>query len=134
MAKKFFIAVIILFTFVILYVGFQIIKSYYGPLKTGKDMDKELSDKQIQYRLAYNDYPGNLTQTIALNRGPALFEVKHRGQHQYSFMLFTPQGQLISEIATGTGDLDTWKTVDIPETTAYLLEVKTDGVWTFKYR
>jgi len=134
MGKKFFITFVIILTFVALYVGYKVIKNYYEPFRTQTDLEKEFADKQIQYRLAYNDVKGNLTQTIALNKGPALFEIKHKGQGHYSFMLYTPQGQLIADIANGNGDLDFAKSFDIPETTAYLLEVKTDGVWTFKYR
>jgi hypothetical protein len=132
MARKLFITFIIILTLVVLYIGYRFIKANYESSKTTSE--KESADTQIQYRLAYNDVKGNMTQTIALNKGQALFEIKHRGQSQYSFMLFTPQGQLIAEIAQGSGDLDFAKSFDIPESTAYLLEVKTEGTWTFKYR
>ena len=118
MARKLFITFIIILTFVVLYIGYKIIKSYYEPLHTQSLLEKEFADKQIQYRLAYNDLKGNMTQTIALNKGPALFEIKHKGTGKYSFMLFTPQGQLIADIAQGTGDFESAKSFDIPETTA----------------
>jgi len=138
MSKKFTIFIIILFTFAALFIGFLILKSYYPhSFQFFSEQDKkerEEDAKQIQYRLAYNDIKGNLTQTIALNKGQALFELEHKGAGKYSFILANTDGKLLYDIAGGEGDFKTKKFFEIPESDAYLLEVKTDGVWTFKYK
>ena len=134
MSKKITIIVVVIFTFVALYLGYRIIKYYYNYDRPINVTEKLADEKEAQYRLSYNNVSGNMTQTIALNQGPAVFEIEHKGEGKYLFLLKTTQGDSVLEIAKGDGDLTLKKTFDVPETKAYLLEVISPGVWTFKYR
>jgi len=134
MSKKITIIVVVIFTFVALYLGYRIIKYYYNYDRPINVTEKLADEKEAQYRLSYNNVSGNMTQTIALNQGPAVFEIEHKGEGKYLFLLKTTQGDSVLEIAKGDGDLTLKKTFDVPETKAYLLEVLSPGVWTFRYR
>ncbi len=134
MSKKITIIVVVILTFVALYLGYRVIKYYYNYDKPINVTEKLADEKEAQYRLSYNNVNGNMTQTMALNKGPAVFEIEHKGDGKYLFLLKTTQGDSVLEIAKGEGDLTFKKTFDVPETKAYLLEVISPGVWTFKYR
>lgn len=134
MSKKITIIVVVIFTFVALYLGYRVIKYYYNYDRPINVTEKLADEKEAQYRLSYNTVKGNMTQTIALNQGPAVFEIEHKGEGKYLFLLKTTQGDSVLEIAKGDGDLTLKKTFDVPETKAYLLEVISPGVWTFRYR
>jgi hypothetical protein len=134
MSKKITIIVVVIFTFAALYLGYRIIKYYYNYDRPINVTEKLADEKEAQYRLSYNNVNGNMTQTLALNQGPAVFEIEHKGEGKYLFLLKTTQGDSVLEIAKGDGDLTLKKTFDVPETKAYLLEVISPGVWTFRYR
>ena len=134
MSKKITIIVVVIFTFVALYLGYRIIKYYYNYDRPINVTEKLADEKEAQYRLSYNNVKGSMTQTIALNQGPAVFEIEQKGDGKYLFLLKTAQGDSVLEIAKGEGDLTLKKTFDVPETKAYLLEVISPGVWTFRYR
>jgi len=137
MSKKLAIALIIIFTFAGLFLGYLILKGYYDltPKSTLLiDQEKREDERQTQYRLAYNDIKGDLKQTIALNKGTAIFELRHTGAGKYSFRLLDVNENLLFDIAEGNGDFKDKKYFEVPETNAYLLEVKAEGVWTFKYK
>jgi hypothetical protein len=134
MFKKALITLIVFATFIGLYFGYMAIKRNFNYDNPINPTEKEAAEKKIQYRLAYNDVQGNKTQTIALNKGAAVFEVDHKGDGEYLFLLKTTQGDSVLEIAKGKGDFSIKKTFEVPQTTAYLLEVLTSGNWSFKYR
>jgi hypothetical protein len=134
MLKKAVITLVVFATFIALYLGYRMIKNninYDSPIN---ESEKVASEKKIQYRLAFNDVKGNKTQTVALNKGAAVFEVDHKGDGKYLFLLKTTKGDSLFEIAKGEGDFSIKKTFEVPETTAYLLEVLTSGTWSFRYR
>ena len=134
MSKKITIIVVVILTFVALYLGYRVIKYYYNYDRPINVTERLADEKEAQYRLSYNNVKGSMTQTIALNQGPAVFEIEHKGEGKYLFLLKTTQGDSVLEIAKGDGDLTLKKTFDVPETKAYLLEVLSPGVWTFRYR
>jgi hypothetical protein len=134
MGKKAVITLVVFITLVAIYIGYRITKNninYDSPINK---TEEEASEKKLQYRLAYNDVKGNMTQTIALNKGAAVFEVDHKSDGKYLFLLKTTQGDSLFEIAKGEGDFSIKKTFEVPETKAYLLEVLTSGTWSFRYR
>ena len=134
MLKKLIIVIVVILTFVAIYLGFRYIKSFYNYDKPINETEKRAEENQVQYRLSYNDVKGSMTQTIALNQGPAVFEIEHKGNGKYLFLLKTTQGDSVLEIARGEGDASLKTTFEVPETKAYLLEVISPGTWTFRYR
>jgi len=134
MSKKLTVIIVVILTFVALYLGYRFIKYYFNYDKPINETEKRADENKVQYRLSYNDVKGNMTQTIALNQGPAVFEIEHKGNGKYLFLLKTTQGDPLLEIAKGDGDFTLKKTFDVPETKTYLLEVISPGVWTFRYR
>lgn len=81
-----------------------------------------------QYRIAEN-FTGNKNQIIDLMKGPANFILTHQGEGKFEVRLMHPDGELIAVLADVTGNYSGKKKVDVPETRAYILDVKTDGVW-----
>lgn len=134
MGKKTVITLVVLMTLAALFIGYWIIKKNINYDSSINGTEKAASEKKLQYRLAYNDVKGNMTQTIALNKGAAIFEVDHKSDGKYLFLLKTTQGDSVFEIAKGEGDFSIQRTFEVPETKAYLLEVLTSGTWSFRYR
>ncbi|MCE1165811.1 MAG: hypothetical protein LWX07_10465 [Bacteroidetes bacterium] len=93
----------------------------------------ELEGKKIQYRLAYN-VRGDKTQIIHLNKGDALFEYYHEGAGSFFVDLRTNDGKLIKVLADTKGDYEGKTELQVPETDAYLLTVKTTGVWGLDFK
>ena len=62
-------------------------------------------------------------------KGPANFILTHQGEGKFEVRLMHPDGELIAVLADVTGNFTGKKKVDVPETRAYILDVKTDGVW-----
>lgn len=81
-----------------------------------------------QYRIAEN-FTGNKNQIIDLMKGPANFVLTHQGEGKFEVRLMHPDGELIEVLADVTGNYTGKKKVEIPETRAYILDVKTDGIW-----
>jgi hypothetical protein len=103
--------------------------------------DKEKSDKQNkskqkdtvqigkdQYRIA-EQFTGSRNQIIDLIKGPANFVIVHQGAGTFTARIMTAEGSIIDVLAEVTGDYNGKKKVEVPETRAYILDVKTDGVW-----
>lgn len=81
-----------------------------------------------QYRIA-EQFTGSKNQIIDLIKGPANFVIVHQGQGTFTARLMTAEGDIIDVLAEVTGDFNGKKKVEVPETRAYILDVKTDGVW-----
>lgn len=101
------------------------------------DKDKKNSQNQKkdtvkinedQYRIAENN-TGNKNQIIDLMKGPANFVLTHQGEGKFEARLMTAEGDLIAVLADATGNYSGKKKIDVPETRAYILDVKTDGIW-----
>jgi hypothetical protein len=103
--------------------------------KSDKDKKNQQTQKkdtvQInkdQYRIAEN-FTGNKNQIIDLMKGPANFVLTHQGEGKFEVRLMHPDGELIEVLADVTGNYTGKKKVEVPETRAYILDVKTDGIW-----
>jgi hypothetical protein len=103
--------------------------------KSDKDKKNQQTQKkdtvQInkdQYRIAEN-FTGSKNQIIDLMKGPANFVLTHRGEGKFEVRLMHPDGELIEVLADVTGNYSGKKRVEVPETRAYILDVKTDGIW-----
>lgn len=103
--------------------------------KSDKDKKNQQTQKkdtvQInkdQYRIAEN-FTGNKNQIIDLMKGPANFVITHQGEGKFEMRLMTPNGDLIEVLADATGNYTGKKRVEVPETRAYILDVRTEGTW-----
>ncbi len=81
-----------------------------------------------QYRIA-EQFTGSRNQIIDLMKGPANFVIIHQGQGPFTVRLMTADNEIIDVLADVTGDFNAKKKVEVPETRAYILDVKTEGVW-----
>ncbi len=81
-----------------------------------------------QYRIAEN-YTGNKSQMIDLITGPATFDIKFEGSSHFLALLMKNDGTVIDTLASVNGSYKVEKTINVPETTGYILDVRCDGVW-----
>lgn len=114
----------------------------YLSILTGCNSDKSKKDNQNiqnqkkdttvinkdQYRIA-EQFTGSRTQIIDLMTGPANFVIVHQGEGQFVVRLMTAEGEILAVLADVTGNYTGKKIYEVTETRAYILDVKTEGVW-----
>lgn len=93
-----------------------------------KESQKVTAEKKDQYRMD-EAFQGNKDQIIDLIEGPATFDIKYEGNSTFSARLLNNQGDLIEILAEVTGPYKGTKTITVPKTASYILEVKTTGTW-----
>jgi hypothetical protein len=84
--------------------------------------------KRSQYVMG-ETFTGDRSQIIDLMKGQATFIMRHEGAGAFVVKLLKGDGTLIDVLANATGEFKEQKTLDIQETTAYILDVKTQGKW-----
>jgi len=94
-----------------------------------KVQPKDTADiNKDQYRIA-EIFEGDKNQMHDLIKGPATFYIMHQGTGTFKISLLKNDGTLLAILAEGTGDFKGKKEMEIPETTAYILDVKSTGKW-----
>lgn len=94
-----------------------------------KVQEKDTIDiKKDQYRIA-EIFTGNKNQMHDLIKGPATFDIMHQGSGKFKATIKKPDGTIVAVLAEVTGDFKGKKKIDVPETTAYILDVETEGQW-----
>ncbi len=94
-----------------------------------KVQPKDTADiNKDQYRIA-EIFEGDKNQMHDLIKGPATFYIMHQGTGPFKISLLKNDGTLLAVLAEGTGDFKGKKEMEIPETTAYILDVKSTGKW-----
>ena len=101
--------------------------------KAEKDKDKTTTqkvepEKKDQYRIA-EIFSDNKSQIIDLIEGPATFEIIYRGNSSFLARVLYSDGTLLDVLADVTGPYKGTKTINVPKTTSYILDVKTLGNW-----
>lgn len=104
--------------------------------KASRNVQKQPTQQQTeqkpepkdQYRIAEN-YSGNKSQIIDLIQGPATFDIKFEGNSRFIALLMKSDGTIIDTLANMVGSFKTEKSITAPETTAYIIDVHCDGVW-----
>ena len=120
--------------FTILALLFAVFAAGCGSKKSGnvdnyKVQEKDtINIKKDQYRVA-EIFEGNKNQIIDLIKGPASFNITHEGQGPFKCTLMYADGTIVDVLADVTGDYKGKKNITVPETRAYVLDVKTDGKW-----
>jgi hypothetical protein len=74
------------------------------------------------------------TETFPLAAGLAVFEVQHRGEGAFLVKLLDANGNVVSEVARGSGSFGGSKSIRIPETGLYLFNVEATGEWNVRLR
>jgi hypothetical protein len=69
---------------------------------------------------------------VDLIKGPATFDIVHEGSGHFRAVLTTIDGKELLVLADVDGNYKGQKTFDAPETTGYLVDVKTEGTWMVK--
>ena len=102
-----------------------------GTKQTNKDTtvsQKVTAEKKDQYRMVEN-FQGNKTQIIDLIEGPATFELKYEGNSTFTAKILNNEGDLIDVLADVTGPYKATKSITVPKTSSYILDVRTTGMW-----
>jgi PBP1b-binding outer membrane lipoprotein LpoB len=120
--------------------GFSIVILIFLFTGCSKDKDKKFVDNykvqpkdtadinKDQYRIA-EIFEGDKNQMHDLIKGPATFSIMHEGPGPFKVTLLKNDGTELAVLADVTGDFKGKKKLEIPETTAYILDVKTTGKW-----
>jgi hypothetical protein len=81
-----------------------------------------------QYRVA-EIFNGSKNQIIDLIQGPATFEIQYMGDSHFKATLMYADGRVVDILADVDGSYKGKKKVNVPETTAYILDVQCTGDW-----
>jgi len=100
----------------------KVVDNYKVQPKDTMDINKD------QYRIA-EIFDGDKSQMHDLIKGPATFDIMHQGSGPYKIRLLKNDGTEFAILAEGSGDFKGKKEITIPETTAYILDVKSTGKW-----
>jgi hypothetical protein len=85
-------------------------------------------EKKDQYRMS-EMFSGDKAQIIDLIEGPATFEIEHEGTSAFTVRLLNPDGTQVELLADVTGNYRGTKSITVPKTSSYILDVKTEGRW-----
>jgi hypothetical protein len=89
---------------------------------------KEEPESKDQYRIAEN-FTGSKAQIIDLIQGTADFKIEFEGDSTCVMRLLNPDGSLVDVLADVRGNYRGKKTINVPRTGSYILDVKTTGRW-----
>ena len=122
---KFLFSLIILLGIIIACGGNKSDKDKQNTQNQYKDTTKINKD---QYRVA-EIFTDNKNQIIDLIKGPATFEIQYLGSSHFKATLMYADGRIVDVLAEVDGSYKGKKKIEVPETTAYILEVKCSGQW-----
>lgn len=89
--------------------------------------------KGIQYRFAYTG-KGDKINIISLNKGASLFEYFHEGDGDFYADIKTSDGKLLKVLAQTKGNYEGKTEIEIPNTDAYIVSIKTAGNWGLDFK
>jgi hypothetical protein len=96
--------------------------------QTTQPQKKEEPESKDQYRIAEN-FTGSKAQIIDLIQGTADFKIEFEGDSTCVMRLLNPDGSLVDVLADVRGNYRGKKTINVPRTGSYILDVKTAGRW-----
>jgi hypothetical protein len=102
--------------------------------KSDKDKDKsntqnkQQPDPKDQYRMA-ELYSDDQSQLIDLIEGKATFVIVYEGDGNFKATLLTTDGKQVEVLADVNGNYKGKKTITVPVTSAYILDVHCKGKW-----
>ncbi|RPI18606.1 MAG: hypothetical protein EHM58_04665 [Ignavibacteriae bacterium] len=121
---KFIISILILFLITTACSRFSGDRSVDKKQTTGK----EIPEQKDQYRIAEN-YSDNKSQIIDLIIGPATFDTEYKGNSTFNARILYSDGTVLDILADVTGPYKGTKTINVPKTSQYILDVRCQGIW-----
>jgi hypothetical protein len=122
----------VIFVFGLLGLGYWLlnenIKMIFEP-----DAKANIEGKGIQYRFAYTG-KGDKTNIISLNKGSSLFEFFHEGTGEFYADIKTSDNKLLKVLAQTKGDYEGKTEIEIPNTDAYVVTIRTEGNWGLDFK
>jgi hypothetical protein len=122
----------VIFVFGLLGLGYWLlnenIKMIFEP-----DVLKSEDGKGVQYRFAYTG-KGDKTNIISLNKGASLFEFFHEGTGEFYADIKTSDGKLLKVLAQTKGNYEGKTEIEIPNTDAYVVTIRTSGNWGLDFK
>lgn len=119
-----------LFAFVLIAIGVL----YYnhikedGKLATDSIKSQSIKESSEQYNISFS-FNGDRSQIIDLIKGNAELKLVYSGSSEFTAKLLNVDGSLLVNLADRYGPFSEKIIAVIPETGAYLLDVKTIGEW-----
>jgi len=89
---------------------------------------QQTPDPKEQYRIA-EMFDDDKSQMIDLIQGKAVFAIVFEGEGNFKANILNVDGTLLAVLADVNGNYKGKKTVDVPTTTAYILDVHCKGKW-----
>ncbi len=103
--------------------------------KSDKDKGNQTSQKQQQqpdpkdqYRMV-ELFENDKNQMIDLIEGTATFLITYEGEGNFRAILFDTDGKQLEVLADVNGNYKGKKTITVPQTSAYILDVHCKGKW-----
>jgi len=122
---KFLVSLLVLFGLIIACSGNKSDKDKQTKQAPYKDTTKINKD---QYRMD-ETFSGNKNQIIDLIKGPATFVIAYYGTGHFKATIMYADGRVVDVLADVDGQYKAKKKIEIPETTAFILDVQTTGEW-----
>jgi hypothetical protein len=120
--SKFIIAVILCFLLA------TACSKFRGDKDTKTKQQTTEPEKKDQYRIAEN-FVDNKSQIIDLIEGPATFDIKFEGNGNFVAKILNDDGTVLDVLADVNGSYKGTKSITVPKTTSYILDVKCQGTW-----
>lgn len=122
---KYLFSVLVLIGVIIACSGNKSDKDKQGTQNQYKDTVKINKD---QYRMDER-FSDDKNQIIDLIQGTATFNIQYFGSSHFKATVMYPDGRVVAVLADVDGEYKAKKIIEVPETTAYILDVKTTGEW-----
>jgi hypothetical protein len=74
------------------------------------------------------------TEKFSLGEGVAVFDLQHKGDGTFTVRLLDDSGNVVGEMASGSGVFSGSKTLRIEKTGLYLIDVAASGEWSVRLR
>jgi len=135
MARKsnFRLFISLLFVLGLMAIVYWLINSNIIGMLTGDSADDVELGKGYQYKFAYTG-TGDMSNIISLNRGSSIFEFFHEGRGDFYADVKRSDGRLLKVLAQTKGDYQGKMEVEVPETDAYTINIKTTGKWGLDFK
>lgn len=122
----------VIFVFGLFGLGYWLLKENFKDVFE-PDVKSTIDGKGIQYRFAYTG-KGDMTNIISLNKGACMFEVFHEGNGEFYADIKTSDGKLLKVLAKTKGNYENKMEVEVPNTDAYVVTIRTAGNWGLDFK
>ncbi|NOS86326.1 MAG: hypothetical protein HOP31_14400 [Ignavibacteria bacterium] len=123
-------AAFILVMMLIITLGVMYYSNDKAPTTEHQSAKKTVQNESIseQYKIYFN-FNGDESQIIDLIKGTAEINLVYEGTSKFTARILNTDGTLFTELVDTDGPVNEKQIISVPQTGAYLLEVKTTGEW-----